>query len=109
MLADSGVLAVADLPALAMLCAAWSDWHEARETIARQGSVAKGSRGQPRPHPMLARLDRARDDFLRGAEAFGLTPTGRARLSAAGFQAPREDLQTMLARELGQVLNGSEQ
>lgn len=87
----------ADLEAIAMLCqSAWIH-QEATRNIATQGLIVKGARG-PMVNPLVKVARDEAANYLRLADAFGLTLGSRLRLGL--MQLTGESILSSLNREL---------
>lgn len=87
----------ADLEAIAMLCqSAWIH-QEATKNIASQGLIVKGARG-PMVNPLVKVARDEAANYLRLADAFGLTLGSRLRLGL--MQLTGESILSSLNREL---------
>lgn len=89
-----GVLTIADEFALEQLVEAYSDWRQAHEVIAAEGThyETEGASGlMIRAHPAVAmRSDGARR-FQSLMSEFGLTPASRSKVSVAQGEGERDD------------------
>ena len=65
-----------------ILCQYHADEHDCQVIVDQQGSIIKTPRGV-QEHPAERLKNRARRDFLRMAQEFGLTPASYARLPAS--------------------------
>lgn len=72
---------------------------QARRVIDKEGVSARGSKGQPREHPLLETERKAQTQYLRFIEQFAGTPLGRVRLGIAELQ--RRSLAEELESGLG--------
>lgn len=94
------ILTEMDRPALALLCDAYGEYIEARETVRRAGatyeasSVAGGT--LIRPHPAVVQASDAWRRCAAMLGQFGMTPASRAKVSAAG-ESERDPLAEWLA------------
>src|SRR5882762_7935641 len=80
---ESNVLDVADASVLEGACVMWGRAREARLLIEQEGLTAIGARGGTVAHPALKIERDSWALFLRYAEQLGLSPSARARLTAA--------------------------
>jgi P27 family predicted phage terminase small subunit len=87
----------ADLEAVAMLCHSASVHQEATRLIATQGLIVKGPRG-PMVNPLVKVARDEAANYLRLADAFGLTLGSRLRLGL--MQLTGESILASLNREL---------
>lgn len=84
-----GVLTRIDTKALANYCQAYDDMLTARGLLHHwnmnnpdQINVVKSLSGNIKTHPYLTQVREARQDMMRFAAEFGLTPSSRSRVSA---------------------------
>lgn len=96
---EHGVMTVADVPALTLMCQHYGDYAEARAVLDKQGRFAYGSTGQMIAHPAIAILEKSSMQFLRYAGEFGMTPTARTRVGL--MDAARRTLNQDLHDRLG--------
>lgn len=87
----------ADLEAVAMLCHSAAIHQEATRLIASQGLIVKGPRG-PMVNPLVKVARDEAANYLRLADAFGLTLGSRLRLGL--MQLTGESILASLNREL---------
>ena len=98
MLGDMRILTVPDQPALSLLCDAYGEYIEARAVVQREGmtyesKTMNGSIVRRRPE-----VEIAADAWRRTAamlQQFGLTPSARAKVSAAPEGVPDDPLEAM--------------
>jgi P27 family predicted phage terminase small subunit len=94
------LLTEVDRDALATYCHTWSRWREAERNIAESGMVIKGKGGYPVISPYVAVANRCMAQMRSFLVEFGMTPSARSRVRAAGdrdkpvdpfaeFDAPR--------------------
>ena len=87
-----GVLAIADGPALQMLCQAWAEWRVARQIVEEQGSyyIHEPESGPVsiRKHPAVGVASDAWRRVSSMLSEFGLTPSARSRLEVAAPADP---------------------
>lgn len=79
-----GLLTRVDRAALAGYCQAYGRWVRAEEALAQSSLVVKTVAGNIIPNPYLAIANRAMDDMRRFMVEFGMTPSSRSRITAAG-------------------------
>jgi len=80
-LADMGLLTLADRSALAAYCVAYSRWVEAEGQVARFGTIVKSPhKGFPMKSPYLTVADQALEAMRKLMVEFGLTPPSRSRI-----------------------------
>lgn len=75
------VLTLADQAALAILCASWSEYRQAKAIVDKVGPVAKTPKGRLIKHPALQAQEQAYTRWERLAKQFGLTPSARAGMA----------------------------
>ena len=80
-----------------MLCQYHADEQDFEKILAEEGVVIKTSKGMI-SHPATMLLSRARRDFLRMAQDFGLTPASYARLPAEKSSGPKINAEEALLR-----------
>jgi P27 family predicted phage terminase small subunit len=91
-----GLLTTLDITAFAVYCQAMGRWLLAEELLAKAaegdaaggGLVVDGSAGSPVINPMLRIAIQAARDVIRFGAEFGLTPSSRTRVAAAGYKQP---------------------
>jgi P27 family predicted phage terminase small subunit len=80
-LADMGLLTLADRSALAAYCVAYSRWVKAEQQVARYGTIVKSpEKGFPMKSPYLTVADQALESMRKLMVEFGLTPSSRSRI-----------------------------
>ena len=79
-LAKMGTLAQSDQQALAMLCQAYGLYAEAMAEVNSSGAVVSVA-GQAQPSPFLSVANKQAAIITKLLTEFGLTPSGRARIS----------------------------
>ena len=86
MVADMGVLTVADNDAAALMCDALAEYIEAREVVRQHGATyeaeAKNGAVIVRPRPEVGMYQDAWRRVLRMMTDFGMTPSSRAKVQA---------------------------
>lgn len=85
-----GLASQAERAALIALCQQWSRYLEAQGKVRELGMIVKKTRGVPMVNPYLAVSDRALAHCQKLWGELGLTPSGRARLSALPQAEPKE-------------------
>ena len=86
-----GLASQAERSALIARCQQWSRYLEAQAKVRELGMIVKkGSTGEPMVNPYLAVADRALVHCGKLWGELGLTPSGRARLSALPQAEPQE-------------------
>lgn len=78
-----GLLTQVDRAALAAYCQCYSEWVRANEILAEKGMTFTTPNGYVQQRPEVAIRQKARNDMLRFAARFGLTPSDRAGLRVA--------------------------
>ena len=86
----SGLASTAERSALIALCQQWSRYLEAQGKVRELGMIVKKTSGIPMINPYLAVADRALAHCQKLWAELGLTPSGRARLSALPQAEPQE-------------------
>jgi P27 family predicted phage terminase small subunit len=81
---DLGLLTTVDEQALATYCHTWARWREAEHHIKKFGMVIKGKGGYPVISPFVAVANRAMAQMKGFLVEFGMTPSARSRVTAAG-------------------------
>lgn len=76
-------LSTPDVHVLTWLCEAFDERDAIRAQIAQDGYMVEGSKGQARPHPLLAQLRALEQQMTRWLAACGFDPSARARLGYA--------------------------
>jgi P27 family predicted phage terminase small subunit len=79
-----GLLTEIDGDALANYCHIWARWRDAERNIAKYGMVIKGRGGYPIISPFVAVANRAMAQMKAYLVEFGMTPSARSRVAAAG-------------------------
>ena len=87
-----------NIDSFAMLCQYHADELDCEAMLATEGLVIKTSKGVI-SHPATMLLARARRDFLRVAQDFGLTPVSYARLPAEKMSGPKINEEEALLRK----------
>ena len=85
-----GLASQAERSALIALCQQWSRYLEAQSKVRELGMIVKRPDGVPMVNPYLAVADRALGHCHKLWTELGLTPSGRARLSALPQAEPQE-------------------
>lgn len=80
LLADSGVVTLAELAALACYAQAWSRMIEAETKLRETGLVVKSPAGFPCISPYLSIATKAGEEIRKWASELGLTPAARTKL-----------------------------
>ncbi len=98
------VLTVADGPALALLCATYQDYREARTVVRDEGMsyMTENEAGSTihRPRPEFAMMSDAAKRLRSMMVEFGLTPSARSRVHAQG-ELPQDPLGDFLKGAAG--------
>ncbi len=88
-LANMGVLTLADMGVLAAYCDAWGRWIEASALIKKHGIIIVGRKtGMPYCNPAIGLMHRAKKDLVQFGAELGLTPAGRTKIKVT----PRAEL-----------------
>lgn len=83
MLRGCGLVSQGERAALTALCQQWSRYTEAHDKVKQLGMVVKKGKAEiPIVNPYLAVADKALAHCLKLWVELGLTPSGRARMSA---------------------------
>jgi P27 family predicted phage terminase small subunit len=85
-----GLASQAERSALVALCQQWSRYLEAHGKVRELGMIVRKPSGVPMINPYLAVADRALAHCGKLWGELGLTPSGRARLSALPQVEPKE-------------------
>lgn len=86
-----------DSEVLTWLSEAYDERDAVRAQIAQDGYMVEGSKGQMRPHPLLAQLRALEQQMTRWLAACGFDPSARARLGYAEVKRASA-LDDMMAR-----------
>lgn len=86
-----GLLTVLDHDAFGAFCSFRAHWIEAERALAAKGLLAKGSTGNVVASPLFKVAVQSAREMIRIGNEFGLTPCGRARIAAGGYQGPQPD------------------
>ncbi len=93
------LLTVLDLGPFSVYCAAYATWRQAEEVLARESALTiETAEGHQRVNPLVRISSQAMNDMLRYGAAFGLTPSGRLRLSGINPPAPPSKFDGLLGR-----------
>jgi P27 family predicted phage terminase small subunit len=103
-LAELGLLTRIDRGMLAAYCQAHALWTEAVSSIERYGTMVKSPNGFPMQSPYVAVANKQVEIMGRIAAEFGMTPSSRSRIRAAG-PAPEDPFEQFLERGRGQSRN----
>lgn len=82
-MAQCGYMTRVDKNSLALACRAFTQYLDAADDVEKNGYciIYENDRGETsRSNPAVAARDKAWDQFLKGLEAFGLTPSSRTRV-----------------------------
>lgn len=85
-LADAGLLTVADLPALTALCLHFGMLVDAAARVKEEGAIVKNVMGELRRHPATSLIDSNSRALKAYLTEFGLSPSSRVRIKGAGEQ-----------------------
>lgn len=99
MLKERGVLTVADVPMLELLCVTYAIAMEARKHLAKDGFVVKNGRGGTMvKSPWVTILRQAEADTLKLMKEFGMSPSSRDRVRSTPKEEPAllEQLERMV-------------
>ena len=93
-LAAMGLLARADMTALAGRCQEWARYVEMQHVLAEKGCTFETATGGFQARPEVAIADKALGRVNAIDQQLGLTPAARSRLSTQ--EKPQDDLEAML-------------
>lgn len=95
-----GVLTTVDRAAFASYCQAYARWKEAQHHIDEEGSVIMNDKDQPVTSPWVNISDKANKQMMHAAAEFGLTPSTRSRIVAAGEAnaKPKDEMEEILKK-----------
>jgi P27 family predicted phage terminase small subunit len=79
-----GLLTEIDDMALAILCESWAEYLDASAKLRETGLLVKSPNGQPMMNPYLAIANQAIKKVRALLVEFGMSPSSRSRISAAG-------------------------
>jgi P27 family predicted phage terminase small subunit len=99
-LGDLGLLTRLDRGMLAAYCQAHALWVEAVASIERYGTMVKSPNGFAMQSPYVAVANKQVDIMVRIAAEFGMTPSSRSRIRAAG-PPPGDPFERFLERGRG--------
>jgi P27 family predicted phage terminase small subunit len=99
-LGELGLLTRIDRGMLAAYCQAHALWTEAVASIGRYGTMVKSPNGYPLQSPYVAVANKQVEIMGRIAAEFGMTPSSRSRIRAAG-PAPEDPFEQFLGRGRG--------
>lgn len=85
-----GLLTQVDRAALAAYCQCYSEWVQANVILAEEGMTFTTPNGYVQQRPEVAIRQKARNDMLRFAARFGLTPSDRTGLRVPEHNGPDE-------------------
>ena len=77
------LIAEPDWDAVALLAAAWAEYHEADEVVQREGILAESQNGIPFQHPAVGVRNKAHERIVKLQHAIGATPQSRRLLNGA--------------------------
>jgi P27 family predicted phage terminase small subunit len=81
------LLTTLDIGPFSAYCTAYAHWQDAEEALQHRGElIIKTAKGDPRINPLVRIASQAMADMQRIGAQFGLTPSGRLRLS--GIKPP---------------------
>ena len=80
-------MTILDVGPFSAYCCVYARWQQAEEALQRSGELTiRMARGHPRINPLMRIASQAMADMQRIGAQFGLTPSGRLRLS--GIEPP---------------------
>ena len=93
-----GVLTEVDRAAFAAYCQSYARWQEAQEHIDSEGATYETENGMQRPNPWVAICNTEQRLMMQAASEFGLTPSARSRIVAAGARGrePEDEMEALL-------------
>jgi P27 family predicted phage terminase small subunit len=97
-LEDLGVLAKVDGAALALYCAAYSEWIQAQLEVIIHGLLVETGAGALKPNPAVAMGHKARAQMASLLTEFGCTPASRSRVKVQGDAQSRDALAEFMKR-----------
>jgi P27 family predicted phage terminase small subunit len=80
---EADLLTQIDRSALAVYCAAWSDWIAARKALEEHGATFVRRTGAPSLSPYVTIANVAMKTMLNALAEFGMTPASRTRITPA--------------------------
>lgn len=83
-LRGAGILTNLDIHALGAYCETYAQWREAADKVNQLGSVIKDNKSEVKRNPYLFVEHRALDQLKSFWSDFGMTPSSRSRIHAAG-------------------------
>jgi P27 family predicted phage terminase small subunit len=96
-----GLLTEVDVTALGLMCEALAQYFEARALVDMEGMMAMSDKGNRYQHPALAVMKSTRQEVLKWAAQFGMTPSARSRITL-DTDAAEPSLADMLFEMVGQ-------
>ena len=83
------LLTILDVGPFSVYCVAYATWRRAEDALARESALTMATaEGHQRVNPLVRISSQAMNDMLRYGAAFGLTPSGRLRLSGMNPPTP---------------------
>lgn len=82
-LLERGLVEVIDLSTLVSYCTAFAELVDAEQRLAEEGSTVVTARGGLMLSPQVRRAQMARQQLIRAAAEFGLSPSARTRVVAS--------------------------
>lgn len=98
MLCDAGVMTKVDRSGLEAYCVAYATWVHATEQIQKHGMLIKSPNGYPTQSPYLSIADRAAKEYRAWLVEFGMTPSSRSKVKAAGEKEEKDPLAEFMAK-----------
>lgn len=86
-LLERGLLEVVDRSTLVAYCTAFGELADAEQRLAEEGSTVITARGGLQLSPQVRRATMARQQLIRAAAEFGLSPSARCRVKASTARA----------------------
>lgn len=95
----AGIITAIDRTALAAYCQAYGRWILAERALAEMarrdqtmhGLIIRTTNGNPIHNPLVSIASKAMSDMVRYASEFGMTPSGRSRITANYHDAEHDD------------------
>ncbi len=89
-LLELGLVTEVDLAPLAAYCQAYGRWVDAEAQLENEGLTLTTSKGNVIQNPLLGIANKARNDMVRFAAEFGMTPSARTRVKAEAAEPNNE-------------------
>ena len=89
---------------LAFMCESYADWQRYNEIVADKVPTMKGAKGVLMIHPVERLMRRAREDYIKCAEMFGMTPRTMGRVFAN-----QESVQNLVKEREASIINDNDE